>query len=180
MSVDDVAGSEEPEGRAYEEEEEQATYFLRPKSPESTRDDSIERDDHPFQPDDDPVFAAFDRSVEDSFGREESRTESLDDSGVRGQSYDYSEEDRIVEVLEQQQELRRRKVLIPPKPYLGGIVEEVEEEAVEVEQGGVGRTLGGWLRPVWSTLNRPGLDWSKVVKALGVVLLASALLSALL
>ncbi|KAL8278866.1 hypothetical protein RQP46_008737 [Phenoliferia psychrophenolica] len=187
-----------------------ATFFLRPKSPSlSPNAPQHESPPHQHQPFNfslkslqqpppppalDPAFDAFDRS----------QNNSIDDSGVRGSSYDYSEEERIVAQLEfekrqqQQQQvplfpvagpsgsgsgngIRKRGRLPPPpsrEPYLGDIAEEEDERH---RPRSVGRTIGIALRPVWNgvrwawrALQDPLLDWRKIAQA---VVLAVALIA---
>ncbi|KAK4704222.1 hypothetical protein P7C70_g1989, partial [Phenoliferia sp. Uapishka_3] len=175
------------------------SFFLRPKSPSpSAPNQSVESSPAghtPFsfsmknvQPD--PAFDSFDRTLNSR------RSESFDDSGVRGSSYDYSEEERIVAALEREKAaassaanaragasgVRNRYRVGPPpsrEPDLGDIQEEEE-----LKRGSLGRSVGLALRPVWSflsgtwqALQNPLLDWSKIAKAAG---LALALLSLLI
>lgn len=100
-----------------------ATYFLRLKSPSppAGRPDGSARSRHVApsaaqtsnigastsrQPID-PAFAAFDRSLGGGAGQDSnSLSASFDDSALRGSSYDYSEEERIMQALEAQKRQR--------------------------------------------------------------------------
>ncbi|GAA5866530.1 hypothetical protein JCM3774_004002 [Rhodotorula dairenensis] len=74
----------------------------------------------------DPAFAAFDRSLSGTGQDSNSLTASIDDSVLRGSSYDYSEEERIVQALEaqkrqrierqQQQQQQQQQQGSPPQP----------------------------------------------------------------
>lgn len=137
-------------------------------------------------PDPDPAFRSFDRSLNNSRAN---RSDSVDDSGVRGSSYDYSEEERIVAALEREKlanasgrnlagtsdpsSLRKRNRMPAPPvrgPFLGGI-----EEEEPVKSGRVGRTVGALLRPVWGlfvkiwrVFQNPLVEWGAVFKALAL------------
>lgn len=191
----DGEGSQEPSGEqelgGYEYDPPQdfppTSFFLRPKSPSPSAPTHQGRDvgsspggHSPFQANrvfNVPSFAALDKSLNSSFG---GRDSSLDDSGVRGSSYDYSEEERIVASLEKQASgsgMRRRNRLPGPpiaEPFLDGIEEEEEEEE-QRQGGGAGRMLGKIVRPLWSAGSRvwraaqnPLLDWYKIWRAVAI------------
>lgn len=65
---------------------------------------------HTVEPSPDPAFAAFDRSLHQSGPSDQSHTDSLQSvdelSHLRNSSYDYSEEERLVQAMEEE---RRRK-----------------------------------------------------------------------
>ncbi|GAA6037262.1 hypothetical protein JCM8097_008650 [Rhodosporidiobolus ruineniae] len=65
----------------------------------------------------DPAFSAFDRSL-GQHGDEHSISGSLDDSAIRGSSYDFSEEEAIVRLLEENHRAKQMKdkELKPPSP----------------------------------------------------------------
>ncbi|BGP38438.1 hypothetical protein JCM10450v2_002383 [Rhodotorula kratochvilovae] len=138
-----------------------ATYFLRLKSPSpapSASTTSAQQPAHsqsgygvppsPFRSNvgastsggasADPAFAAFDRSLGGVNGHDShSLSASFDDSVLRGSSYDYSEEERIVQALEaqkkrqieeqqraqqqRQQQQQRVQQAAPPPPTPGGM-----------------------------------------------------------
>ncbi|KAI5476300.1 spindle pole body-associated protein sad1 [Pseudohyphozyma bogoriensis] len=168
------------------------SFFLRPKSPSPSApifSSPGPRGPGAFSPD--PAFAAFDRSL--------GQNTSNDDSGVRGSSYDYSEEERIVAALEAQKKAatngvgtsgaglrQRNRIPGPPvqAPFLDGIREEPEEEG----EGSVGRKVGEVLKPLWTLVwkawkevRNPLLDWGKIfrvgIAALAVLLLLISALS---
>lgn len=100
---DDEEGDATPPG---------ATYFLRLKSPSppsSSRGPTLQSNigASTSRAAVDPAFAAFDRSLGQTGQDSNSLTASFDDSVLRGSSYDYSEEERIVQALEAQ---KRRRI----------------------------------------------------------------------
>ncbi|KAK4050894.1 hypothetical protein OIO90_004870 [Microbotryomycetes sp. JL221] len=141
----------------------------------------------------DPVFAAFDKSINDSsvIGPD------FDDSGLRSSSYDYSEEERIVAALEQQKRLdqarsstaattsakrspaqsaqgglrRRNKLPGPP----GGLDEIVEEssghDSLSSLAVGAKRLLNMIAGGMFKWTQDPLLDWFKLARAVAVTLL---------
>ncbi|GAA5948882.1 hypothetical protein JCM21900_003459 [Sporobolomyces salmonicolor] len=104
-----------------------ASYFLRLKSPSPVASSSTSQQQLPpqqgygFSPHSpfrfggpstastDPAFAAFDRSLQSNSN---SNSLSIDDASLRNSSYDYSEEERIVQALEAQ----RKKPGLNPLP----------------------------------------------------------------
>lgn len=168
------------------------SFYLRPATPPSgSANGNVEPSPGAHPPFDlDPSFAAFDKSINSSFNR----SGSLDDSGVQGSSYDYSEEERIVAALEQQMSqqknaqaggsgLRKRNNRLPGPPgppALRGIQEEDEQE----RGGSFGRKLARAIIFVWSSivyawriLMDPALDWYKIGKTGGVLFLVLLVLS---
>ncbi|GAA5835196.1 hypothetical protein JCM9279_007226 [Rhodotorula babjevae] len=204
-------------------------------------------------PSPDPAFAAFDRSLgvgsngRDHHGDGHSLSASFDDSVLRGSSYDFSEEERIVQALEAQKQrqheaqqararqLQQRQGQGPPPPMPGGMAtpmpstgaypltpqaagaspvsalrkrrlpgppsmlgagtplgaqddEGEDDEGVAgglVREGKWGRRCGDALRPLVRVVERvrrkaqdPLLDWAKIRRAVGALLLASALIVA--
>ncbi|KDE03051.1 hypothetical protein MVLG_06440 [Microbotryum lychnidis-dioicae p1A1 Lamole] len=144
----------------------------------------------------DPSFDDFDQTLNP--GRTQpshsfSRSLSLDDSLTRGSSYDYSEEERIVAALEEQRRLNqlateqskggagdgvnsltaglRRRHRLNGAPALAGI----QEESQHVRRSGIGAFLGRQLyrlfAGVWRTIQDPLLDWRKIWRAIGLLLL---------
>jgi hypothetical protein len=103
---------------------------------------------------------------------------------VRGSSFDFSEEERIVAALERQNKKKKQQTngktgtggksrkFVPGAPTLT----QIREEGAAAEGGGIGRKLGELLRPLWreviKILKNPLLDWRKVGKAAVVALLA--------
>jgi len=199
----------------------------------------------------DPAFAAFDRSIgagsngRDLHGDGHSLSASFDDSVLRGSSYDFSEEERIVQALEAQkqrqleaQQARARQLQqlrqAPPPPTPGGVAtpmpstgaypltpqaagaspvsamrkrrlpgppsmlgagtplgaqdDDDEDDGAAgglAREGKWGRRCGDALRPFVRVVERvrskaqdPLLDWAKIRRALGALLLASALIIA--
>jgi len=134
----------------------------------------------------DPALAALgDQSFASSFGN------SLLDEGVRGNSYSFSEEERMV------QEIERDRHLPPPSPSAGSAsglrkragpglnraagLDEIEEEPRVPKQqvngeGTLGQRLGKIVQPLWHKLQDPLIDWSKILTALGVTFLAAFVL----
>ncbi|SCV74075.1 BQ2448_6507 [Microbotryum intermedium] len=122
-----------------------------------------------------------------------SRSLSLDDSLTRGSSYDYSEEERIVAALEEQRRLNklaaeqskgnagdgvnsltaglRRRHRLSGAPALAGIQEEAQHERKSGIGAFLGRLLYRLLAGVWRTIQDPLLDWSKIWRAIGLLLL---------
>ncbi|GAA5921582.1 hypothetical protein JCM3775_003116 [Rhodotorula graminis] len=253
------------------------SYYLRVGSPSPTHSSEASRRQQPGPPSNlgrspspfhsnvgastsgavDPAFAAFDRSLDaDSSGRGDhpgdghSLSASFDDSVLRGSSYDFCEEERIVQALEaqkqrqleaqqararqlqQQQQQQQRQGGPPPTPggmatprpstgaypltpqaagaspvsamrkrrlpgppsMLGagtpfGAQDEGEGEdgaaGGTASEGKWGRRCGDALRPLVRVVERarrkaqdPLLDWAKIRRALGALLLASALIVA--
>lgn len=193
----DLGGHDEPmfDDQDQDQDQDQAStsFFLRPKSPSPTApqqpqsaESSPGQHHAPFSfsfkslagappAPADPAFASFDRSF---------RSESVDDSGLHGSSYDFSEEERIVKQLEQDKAAQahdqaqkqqtptglRKRVRLPPpparEPYLGDIEEEEESK------GSLGRSVGVALRPLWTLARRvyvflrnPLLDWARIFRA---------------
>ncbi|GAA5916571.1 hypothetical protein JCM5296_003890 [Sporobolomyces johnsonii] len=108
-----------------------ASYFLRLKSPSPVRDSSTSQQQQarqqgygysPHSPfrfggppstSTDPAFAAFDRSLQSNSN---SNSLSIDDASLRNSSYDYSEEERIVQALEAQRKKQGLNPLPPQTP----------------------------------------------------------------
>lgn len=126
--------SEDEDGEGGDETPPGATYFLRLKSPSppagqaggashgrgtatATHQGSNLGASTSKQPID-PAFAAFDRSLGGAGQDSNSLTASFDDSALRGSSYDYSEEERIVQALEAQkrQRIERQQQQQDPPP----------------------------------------------------------------
>ncbi|GAA5892909.1 hypothetical protein JCM8208_004122 [Rhodotorula glutinis] len=202
----------------------------------------------------DPAFAAFDRSLGsngrgDQHGDGHSLSASFDDSVLRGSSYDFSEEERIVQALEAQKQrqldaqqararqlqlqqaqqrqgappptpggmatpmpstgaypltpqaagaspvsaMRKRRLPGPPSMLgagtpLGAPDEDEEDDGATggmAREGKWGRRCGDALRPLVRVVERarrkaqdPLLDWAKIRRAVGALLLASALIVA--
>lgn len=182
------------------------SYYLRPKSPSLSNspqpEDSNRFNFNSNQQDNmiDPTFAAFDRSLNDSSFGGGGRESSLDESGIRGSSYDYSEEERIVVAIEAEKErerkaskknaantsststsgMRKRRNRIPSPPNLQAMEPIEEEDLLEdnaLPNEGIGRKLGSLVRPVigvsrtiWRNLKNPLLDWWKIWRAIGLTL----------
>lgn len=188
-----------------QEEVPQASYYLRAGSPQLNQEFTFQASQSYSQsrnvnnirePTIDPTFAAFDNSISNSMRRDDSY-----DSGIRGSSYDYSEEERIVAAIEAEKarelaeanaritspstssSARKRKNRIPSPPRIMEPIEE--EEIVEPTEGGrgLGRKMGQVVRPlvsVWRKTQNPLLDWWKICRAVGLSLGGLFVLSLLL
>lgn len=181
-------------GFEYEGEDTQdgpaASYYLRAKSlsPDNTSQSPFDPETTKREQSIDPTFAAFDQSMNSSFG---GRERSYDESGVQNSSYDYSEEERIVAAIEAQKNvaqnssparsqrqvngngrtgnvsgtpsgLRQRKNRVPSPPALNRVAEEPEEseESGPAKDGSdLGQRLGETARPVIE-LGKKG--WNKL------------------
>ncbi|KAM0754805.1 hypothetical protein T439DRAFT_377231 [Meredithblackwellia eburnea MCA 4105] len=171
-----------------------ASFFLRPKSPSPSAPtyqghtlDSPPTAHSPFQPSKaitpDPAFRSFDRSF-----NSRARSESTDESGIRGSSYDYSEEERIVTALEKEKYALangrtsgssdgiRRRNRLPAPPSLNHL-DEIQEED-EIAGGRFGGAVGAFVRPLWALVVRlvhklqdPLLDWGRIGRTAGFSLL---------